>query len=89
MDLSADFDTVDHDKLLNILQSHIGIEGTALSWFRSFIVGRTQKVRVNDEYSKLMELLYGVAQGSVLGPKLFKIYIRSFYKHVEATTINF
>ena len=81
LDLSAAFDTVDHDKLLEILEREIGIEGVALSWFRSFLKGRTQKVKIGDEYSELSELLYGVAQGSVLGPILFKIYIRSFYSH--------
>ena len=41
LDLSAAFDTVDQEKLLSILKDEIGIEGTALKWFRSFIVGRT------------------------------------------------
>ena len=88
LDLSAAFDTVDHDKLLEILESEIGIEGVALSWFRSFLKGRTQKVKIGDEYSELSELFYGVAQGSVLGPILFKIYIRSFYSHVAVTEFN-
>ena len=85
LDLSAAFDTVDHVKLLHILEHDIGIVGTALKWFESFLVGRTQKVKIGNEYSEILELLYGVAQGSVLGPPLFKIYIRSLYKHVEPT----
>ena len=85
LDLSAAFDTVDHAKLLDILKNEIGIEGTALKWFESFLIGRTQTVKIGDEYSDILELLYGVAQGSVLGPPLFKIYIRSLYKYVEPT----
>ena len=85
LDLSAAFDTVDHAKLLHILKYEIGIDGTALKWFESFLVGRTQTVKIGDDYSEVLELLYGVAQGSVLGPPLFKIYIRSLYKYVEPT----
>ena len=85
LDLSAAFDTVDHAKLLDILKNEIGIDGTALKWFESFLIGRTQTVKIGDEYSEILELLYGVAQGSVLGPPLFKIYIRSLYRYVEPT----
>jgi hypothetical protein len=88
LDLSAAFDTVDHHKLLEILEKEIGIEGVALSWFKSFLKGSTQKVKIGDDYSDLAKLLYGVAQGSVLGPILFKIYIRSFYKDVANTKFN-
>ena len=88
LDLSAAFDTVDHNKLLEILEKDIGVVGVALKWFKSFLKGRTQKVKIGDSYSDLMELLFGVAQGSVLGPRLFKIYIRSLYKHVQSTKFN-
>ena len=85
LDLSAAFDTVDHDKLLHILEYDIGIVGVSLKWFESFLKGRNQKVKIGEEFSEILELLYGVAQGSVLGPQLFKIYIRSLYKYIEAT----
>ena len=85
LDLSAAFDTVDHKKLLEILEKEIGIRGTALRWFESFITNRTQKVKIGETYSDVIELMYGVAQGSVLGPPLFKIYIRSLYRYVAPT----
>ena len=78
LDLSAAFDTVDQEKLLSILEEEIGVKKTALKWFRSFLVGRTQKVKINDSYSSEVELDFGVAQGSILGPPLFNIYTRSF-----------
>ena len=40
LDLSATFDTVDHGKLLKILENEIGITGVALKWFKSFFTGR-------------------------------------------------
>ena len=85
LDLSAAFDTVDHEKLLNILEVEIGIIGVALQWFREFLTNRTQRVKIGDTYSKVALLLYGVIQGSILGPRLFNIYIRSIYKRVEPT----
>ena len=85
LDLSAAFDTVDHDKLLTILEFEIGITGVALEWFRQFLTNRTQRVKVGESFSETSLLLYGVIQGSILGPRLFNIYIRSVYKHIEPT----
>ena len=84
LDLSAAFDTVDHMKLLKILSHEIGIQATALKWFKSFLTCRTQKVNVNGTYSNDILIKFGVPQGSVLGPVLFNIYIRSINKVVEA-----
>ena len=77
LDLSAAFDTIDVDKLLEILEHEIGIGGTSLQWFRSFLTGRTQRVKISGEYSESLEVPCGAPQGSVLGPKLFNINVRS------------
>ena len=88
LDLSAAFDTVDHNKLLQILESEIGIKGTALKWFRSFISGRCQRVKINGFESEEIIIKFGVPQGSVLGPILFNIYIRSIYSSVTSQSFN-
>ena len=85
LDLSAAFDTVDQIKLLEILEVEIGIKGTALKWFASFLLNRTQKVKIGDDHSAITNLLYGVAQGSVLGPPLFNIYIRPLRRFLQVT----
>ena len=41
LDLSAAFDTVDHEKLLNMLEVELGITGIALQWFKEFLTNRT------------------------------------------------
>ena len=85
LDLSAAFDTVSHDILLDRLSTDSGISGSALSWISSYLANRTQSVLVSGKYSDSAHLRYGVLQGSVLGPALFSDYsfpvaslIRSF-----------
>ena len=77
IDLSAAFDTVDHNKLINILANELNIRNTALKWFKSYLSNRTQRVYVNGQFSEPLELSFGVPQGSVLGPILFNIYVKS------------
>ena len=74
LDMSAAFDTVDHDILLTRLHKSYGVGGTALAWISSFIQGRQQSVIFNGHQSARIQLKYGVPQGSVLGPLLFILY---------------
>ena len=74
LDLSAAFDTIDHDILINRLEKRCGLKGTVISWFISYLKDRTQSVMINNQQSKPVKLKYGVPQGSVLGPILFTIY---------------
>ena len=74
IDLSKAFDTIDHDKLLYKL-NHYGVRGTANKLIKSYLENRKQYVNCLNEDSSKMDILFGVPQGSVLGPLLFLIYI--------------
>ena len=74
LDLSAAFDTIDHFTLTDRLSNWYGISGPALSWFSSYLKDRCQSVKIQDTFSDPVTLLYGVPQGSVLGPLLFTLY---------------
>jgi len=74
LDLSAAFDTVDHQILADVLRRRFGTAGDALDWVVNFLSNRSQVVRVGSCESGVITLLFGVPQGFVLGPKRFLEY---------------
>ena len=84
LDLSAAFDVIDHELLLSRLQKEMGITGTALRWFNSYLVDRTQHVVVKQASSQSTSLNCGVPQGSVLGPILFSIYTSQLGRIIDS-----
>ncbi len=60
LDLSAAFDIIIHDILLNGLENSVGISGSALAWFTSYLSDLHQFVAVNEEVSYRSQVQYGV-----------------------------
>jgi len=79
LDLRAAFDCVNHDILLSRLQSSFGLRGITLTWIRSFLTDRSQRVFFNGSLSIEIMLLFGIPQGSVLGRLLFLLYAAQMF----------
>ncbi|QQP41982.1 Uncharacterized protein FKW44_016510 [Caligus rogercresseyi] len=73
-DLSAAFDTVNQLQLLPKLEK-LGIAGTQLKWFHSYLTGGYQRVVWNGTESVFLPVEYGVRQGSILGPILYLVLV--------------
>ena len=74
LDLSADFDSVDHRILMDVLSSRFGVNDHVYEWFHSYLSGRTQIFSTLADTSNAVALIYSVQQGSVVGPLLFIAY---------------
>ena len=89
LDLSAAFDTVDHTILADVLTKRFGVQGLALDWFIDFLSERRQLVRVGSDDSEETKLLFGVPQGSVLGPKIFIQYAEDVSKLFDKHRLDY
>ena len=74
IDLSAAFNTVDHDILLNVLHQRFGISHNILGWYESYLQPRSFKVNVSFTYSTSRPLNFSVPQGSCALPMLYSCY---------------
>lgn len=75
LDLSVAFNTIDHQILLARLAQRFGITSRCFHWIKSYLEGRKLRVAIDGTLSDSKVLHFGVPQGSVLGPKLFTIYL--------------
>ncbi|PIK50955.1 hypothetical protein BSL78_12172 [Apostichopus japonicus] len=79
LDLSAAFDTVDHNILLGRLRDFIGLRGNALKWCQSYLTNRPEYVRIGTPLPFQFSMIMRSAR-SVLGPQWFTVYTYPVHK---------
>ena len=79
LDLKMAFDTVNHNILISKIRA-LGADDNACLWFTSFLSNRTQVTCCNTAKSDPASIFIGVAQGSILGPLLFIVYVNDLPK---------
>ncbi len=88
LDLKKAFDVCSHDILLTKLK-YLGVNGTPLKWFQSYLQERKQYVDINGSKSSYKSIDISVMQGSILGPILFLCYINDLCNVTDLYTLMF
>ena len=64
-----------------------GFSLTALKLIHNYLSNRKQRTKINSRYSSLLKIIYGVPQGSILGPLLFNIFLIDLFFIIEDNDI--
>ena len=89
LDLSAAFDTINHDIMIERLRSSQGLGQHAAKWFESYLRGRTQRVSIDDYTSDHLQLHDGAVQGSKMGCRLYKKYVEPLGKMLKRSDCSY
>ena len=87
IDFRKAFDTVDYTILEKKLQAG-GFYGDFNQLLMSYLTDITQYVEINGEKSSLRSMKIGVPQGSLLGPRLFALYVNDLPSTVSIGQIH-
>ena len=88
LDLSATFDTVDHDLFVEVQHNKFGIYGNACKWYNNYLKPRKFKVKINGLSSTEKTMQFSIPQGSVQGAFLFIACTSTLYKAITHLTLN-
>ena len=89
LDMSADSDTVSHEKLLDTLNNQFELTGAALDWRKSYLTRRMYRFVFNEAESDIMDLDCGLPHGSSLGPLKWIIYAAELQDIVSRYGMSF
>ena len=85
-DLSKAFDCLNHDLLVAKLDAY-GFSLPVSRLIHDYLLNRKQRTSINNSYSTWMEIVFGISQGSILGPLLFNIFLADLFFVVNSMDI--